>query len=107
MLGAHKSHASLYHPVGNGIAECFNRTPGDMLGVLPLTAKARWWQMRKTLTFCYNCTVHKTTNFASVSLGQVLRVLIDIMFLPVHEDEKVVGHNEFVSRLRLDNYLKT
>lgn len=63
----------------------------------------------KDLDFLVQLYSTQTTNFASVSLvfGQVLRALIDIMFRPVHEDDKVVGHNESVSCLRLDNYLKT
>lgn len=55
MAGVHKSHTTPYHPMGNGIAERFNRTLGNMLRVLPLAAKARP-QMLKTLTFCYNCS---------------------------------------------------
>lgn len=104
MAGVHKSHTTPYHPMGNGIAERFNRTLGNMLRVLPPTAKARWPQMLQTLTFCYNCTVHETTGFAPFFLmfGRVPRLPIDIMFQHVRQDDKVVGRTEFVSRLRQD-----
>lgn len=92
MAGNHKLHATPYHPMGNGIAERFNRTLGNMLRVLPPTAKARWQQMLKTLTFCYNCTVHETTGFVPFLLmfGRVPHLPIDIMFRHVHQDDKVL-----------------
>ena len=75
-----------------------------MLRTLPPTAKARWPQVLRTLTFCYNCTVHETTGFAPFYLmyGRVPRLPIDVMFQHVVQDDKVISHGEFVSRLKQD-----
>jgi hypothetical protein len=68
------------------------------------TAKAWWPQVLRTLTFCYNCTIHETTGFAPFYLmyGWVPRLPIDIMFQHVLQDDKVISHNEFVIRLKKD-----
>jgi hypothetical protein len=104
MAGVKKSHTTPYHPMGNGVTERFNRTLGNMLRTLPPTAKARWPQVLRTLTFCYNCTVHETTGFAPFYLmyGRVPRLPIDVMFQHVVQDDKVINHGEFVSRLKQD-----
>ena len=104
MAGVKKSHTTPDHPMGNGVTERFNRTLGNMLRTLPPTAKARWPQVLRTLTFCYNCTIHETTGFAPFYLmyGRVPRLPIDIMFQHVLQDDKVISHNEFVIRLKKD-----
>ena len=60
--------------------------------------------MLRTLTFCYNCTIHETTGFVPfhLTLGRVPRLPIDIMFQYVLQDDKVICQNEFVSRLKKD-----
>lgn len=104
MAGVKKSHTTPYHPMGNGLAECFNRTLGNMIRALPVKSKARWPQLLRTLTFSYNCTVHETTGFAPFYLmfGRIPRLPIDIMFQHVLCDERVVSHHEFVTALRRD-----
>lgn len=104
MAGVQKSHTTPYHPMGNGVTERFNRTLGNMLRTLPSTAKARWPQMLRTLTFCYNCTVHETTGLAPfyVMFGRVPRLPVDMMFQHVLQNDDVISHHEFVSRLRKD-----
>ncbi len=64
MAGIQKSHTTPYHPMGNDLAECFNRTLGNMIRALPVKSKAKWPQLLQTLTFSYNCTVHETTGCA-------------------------------------------
>ncbi|XP_026025431.1 uncharacterized protein LOC113023556 [Astatotilapia calliptera] len=104
MAGVQKSHTTPYHPMGNGVTERFNRTLGNMLRTLPSTAKARWPQMLRTVTFCYNCTVHETTGLAPfyVMFGRVPRLPVDMMFQHVLQNDDVISHHEFVSRLRKD-----
>ncbi|XP_060738507.1 alpha-2-macroglobulin-like protein 1 [Tachysurus vachellii] len=76
MAGVDKSHTTPYHPMGNGIAERFNRTLGNMIRTLPPKVKSKWPQMLQQLTFCYNCTEHETTD--------------------------VVDYKDFVSKLKKD-----
>lgn len=93
MAGVDKSHTTPYHPMGNGIAERFNRTLGSMIRTLPPKAKSKWPQMLQQLTFCYNCTEHETT---------VPRLPIDVLFQNVLVNEDVVDYKDFVSKLRRD-----
>lgn len=104
LSGVDKSRTTPYHPMGNGIAERFNRTLGSMIRTLPPKSKVKWPQMLRLLTFCYNCTEHETTGFAPFYLmfGRVPRLPVDILFQSVLSDEVVVDHTEFVSRLRRD-----
>uniref|UniRef100_A0A3Q3DV46 Gypsy retrotransposon integrase-like protein 1 n=2 Tax=Hippocampus comes TaxID=109280 RepID=A0A3Q3DV46_HIPCM len=104
MAGVHKSHTTPYHPMGNGIAERFNRTLGGMIRTLPPKSRSKWPQMLNMLTLCYNCTVLETTGFAPFYLifGRVPRLPVDIMFHHVLENANVVSHDEFVSNLKKD-----
>lgn len=104
MAGIQKSHTTPYHPMGNGIAERFNRTLGNMIRALPVKFKARWPQLLQSLTFSYNCTIHETTGFAPFFLmfGRIPRLPIDIMFQHVLCDNSVVSHHEFVTSLKRD-----
>lgn len=104
MAGVDKSHTTPYHPMGNGIAERFNRTLGSMIRTLPPKAKSKWPQMLQQLTFCYNCTEHETTGFAPFFLmfGRVPRLPIDVLFQNVLFNEDVVDFKDFVSKLKND-----
>ncbi|KAL0152835.1 hypothetical protein M9458_051856, partial [Cirrhinus mrigala] len=104
MAGVNKSHTTPYHPMGNGIAEKFNRTLGSMIRTLPPKAKSKWPQMLQQLTFCYNCTEHETTSFAPFYLmfGRVPRLPVDVLFQNVLLNEDVVDYKDFVSKLRKD-----
>lgn len=104
MAGVDKSHTTPYHPMGNGIAERFNRTLGSMIRTLPPKVKSKWPQMLQQLTFCYNCTEHETTGFAPFFLmfGRVPRLPIDVLFQNVLLNEDVVDYKDFVSKLKKD-----
>lgn len=104
LAGVHKSHTTPYHPMGNGIAERYNRTLGNMIRALPAHSKARWPQMLQLLTFCYNCTEHETTGFAPFYLmfGRIPRLPVDVVFQHVLQNHSVVNHREFVAQLRRD-----
>lgn len=104
MAGIQKSHTTPYHPMGNGVVERYNRTLGNMIRALPPHSKARWPQMLRMLTFCYNCTEHKTTGFAPFFLmfGRIPRLPVDVVFQHVLPKDAVVDHHEFVSHLKRD-----
>ncbi|XDV26292.1 hypothetical protein PO909_030044 [Leuciscus waleckii] len=104
LAGVRKSHTTPYHPMGNGSVERFNRTLGNMIRALPPKAKHRWPQMLKSLTFCYNATIHETTNFPPFQLmfGRTPRLPIDMMFDSVLLDDQVVDYNQYVQSFRDD-----
>lgn len=60
--------------------------------------------MLQMLTFCYNCTEHETTGFAPFFLmfGRTPRLPVDVVFQHALSSSAVVGHCEFVSRLKRD-----
>lgn len=84
--------------MGNGAVERFNRTLGNMIRALPPKAKHRWPQMLKSLTFCYNATIHETTGFPPFQLifGRTPRLPIDMLFDSALLDEQVVDYNQYV-----------
>lgn len=104
LAGVRKSHTTPYHPMGNGTVERFNRTLGNMIRALPPKAKHRWPQMLKSLTFCYNATIHETTSFPPFQLmfGRTPRLPIDMMFDSVLLDDRVVDYNQYVQSFRDD-----
>ena len=53
-----------YHPQGNGLCERMNRTILNMLRSLNHPDKANWKDKIKKLTFAYNNTVNKSTDFS-------------------------------------------
>ena len=60
----HKSRATPYHPMGNGIAERFNSTLLNMLGTLDPDKKVDWKSHIGSLVHAYNCTKHDSTGFS-------------------------------------------
>lgn len=79
--GVKKSRTTPYHPMGNGNAERFNRTLGNMIRSLPPRDKQRWPQMLQTLTFAYNCMVHESTGYTPFYLmySRIPRLPVDIV----------------------------
>lgn len=104
MAWIQKSHTTPYHPMGNGVAERFNRTLGDMIRSLPPQPKAKWPQLLQLLTFCYNCTEHETTGFAPFYLvfGRIPHLPVDMMFQDALTNDTVVSYSDFVSHLKKD-----
>ncbi len=104
LAGVQKSHTTPYHPMGNGAVERFNRTLGNMIRALPPKTKHRWPQMLKSLTFCYNATIHETTSFPPFQLmfGRTPRLPIDMMFDSALLDDQVVDYNQYVQSFRED-----
>lgn len=102
--GVKKSHTTAYHPMGNGLAERFNRTLGNMIRALPPREKQSWPQMLHTLAFMYNCTVHETTGFPPFYLmfGRVPRLPVDVLFKSVLREDGKVAYPKFVDSLHKD-----
>lgn len=101
LAGVAKSHTTVYHPMGNGETERFNRTLGSMLRSLPLKEKHNWPAQIQTLTFAYNATVHETTGYAPFQLmfGRIPKLPIDVMFEQVLHDPVIVDYSNYVNSL--------
>ncbi|KAL7874464.1 hypothetical protein SRHO_G00054340 [Serrasalmus rhombeus] len=99
LAGVSKSHTTPYHPMGNGQAERFNRTLGNMIRTLPPRSKAKWPQLLNTLTFAY--TVHETTGFPPFFLmfGRTPRLPVDVVFESVLLDDVTVDVGRYVQSL--------
>ncbi|KAI2668494.1 Retrovirus-related Pol polyprotein [Labeo rohita] len=104
LAGVKKSRTTAYHPMGNGLAERFNRTLGSMIRALPPRDKQQWPQMLQTLTFAYNCTAHESTGYAPFYLmyGRIPRLPIDVMFHSVGRDNKITDYGSYIAKMRDD-----
>lgn len=104
LSGVKKSRTTAYHPMGNGTAERFNRTLGNMIRALPPRSKHTWPQMLHTLTFMYNSTVHETTGFPPFYLmfGRVPRLPVGVLFKSALSSDTAVSYPKFLEDLRRD-----
>ena len=82
LAGVEKSRTSIYHPMGNGMTERFNRTLLGMLGSLEPEKKRQWHKYVAPLTHAYNCIKHEGTGYSPYFLmyGREPRLPIDIAF---------------------------
>ena len=82
MAGIEKSRTSIYHPMGNGMTERFNRTLLSMLGTLEPEKKNHWHKYVAPLVHACNCTRHGSTGYSPYYLmfGQEPRLPIDLVF---------------------------
>ena len=58
------SRTTPYYPIENGLRERMNRTIINMLKTFPTTFKSNWKSHIKKLTFAYNNTKHRSTNYS-------------------------------------------
>lgn len=102
--GVKKSRTTAYHPMGNGSAERFNRTLGNMIRTLPPRTKQVWPQMLHTLSFMYNSTTHETTGFPPFYLmfGRVPCLPVDVLFKSVLRDDEGTSLPQYIEELRDD-----
>ena len=63
-----KTRTSIYHAMGNGLTERFNRTLLNMLGTLDTIQKKDWKKYVPLLVYAYNCTKHETTKYSPFEL---------------------------------------
>ncbi len=104
LAGVQKSNKTPCHTMGNGDVGRFISTLGNMIRALPPKAKHRWPQMLKSLTFCYNATIHETTSFPPFQpmFGRTPRLPIDMMFDSALLDDQVVDYNQYIQSFRED-----
>ena len=100
-----KSHTSIYHPMGNGLCERFNRTLLNMLGTLENTQKSNWKSHVAPLVHAYNCSRNDSTGYAPFQLmfGRVPRLPIDLVLgLPSNSSSKhsTENYTQYVESLR-------
>ena len=68
--------------MGNGLCERMNRTIINIPKTLPTTFKLNWKNPIKKLTFAYNNTKHRSTNYLRyfLLLGRNGHLPVDLMF---------------------------
>ena len=83
ITGTIKSRTTVYHPMGNGITERYNRTLLDMLGTLEEEGQKKGWKKYvPSLVYAYNCTKYETTKVSLFELmfGRKPKLPIDSAF---------------------------
>ena len=95
LTGIRKSRTTPYHPEGNGQCERFNRTLINMLKSIPEGQKKNWKEHLPKLTFAYNASIHKATQFSPFFLlfGREPRLPIDDVFPDVNPAPEVASHD--------------
>lgn len=101
IAGIEKSRTSIYHPMGNGMTERFNRTLLGMLGTLEPDKKAHWHNYVAPLVHAHNCTRPESTGYAPYFLifGRHPRLPVDVTF-GVNRNANSPNHSSYVSALK-------
>ena len=101
MAGVAKSNTTIYHPMGNGIVERFNRTLLQMLGTLEPIKKSDWKTYIPALVHAYNCTKHESTGYSPYHLlfGRNPRIPVDLL-LGSDTPDGSKSYEAFVESLR-------
>lgn len=82
LYGCRKTHATPYHPQGNGGCEWFNQTLLGLLGTLGTDQQNNWVDCLPALVQAYNNSVHSTTGYALSYLmfGRHVRLPANLLF---------------------------
>ena len=101
IMGMEKSRTTIYHAVGNGMTERFNRTLISMLGTLETEKKKNWKQYIAPLVQAYNSIRHESTGFTPYMLlfGREPKLPIDIAF-GLKENLELKSYSEYITDLQ-------
>lgn len=102
ILGIEKSRTSVYHPMGNGACERYNRSLLNMLGTMENDKKRSWKQYLGHITHAYNCTKHSITGFSPYKLmfGREPLLPVDIQFGAALHEGTQGSYTEFAKDLK-------
>lgn len=80
-LGIHKTRASPYHAMSDGMVERANRTIKDQLAKFLYTRGGEWDDHLRKVEFAYNTTVHSSTKYTPFFLvhGRAARLPADLL----------------------------
>ena len=101
-MGINKSRTSIYHAVGNGMKERFNRTLISMLGTLETDKKQNGKQYIPPLVQAYNCIRHESTGCSPYMLffGREPKLPVDVTFGLDNNAKNDVSYTACVSNLQ-------
>ena len=98
LSGIKSSNTTPYHPMGDGQVERMNRTMINMLKSIPEDQKQNWKQHLPKLSFAYNSTINKATNYSPFYLmfGRSSRLPIDSIFNIDNNENPTESYHSFV-----------
>ena len=103
ITGTEKTRTTIYHPVGNGLNERYNRTLLNMLGTPEEAQKKDWKKYVPSLVYAYNCTKHETTKMSPSELmfGRKSKLPINSAFeTPVESSYSSQDTKKYLEDLR-------
>ena len=103
ITGTEKTRTIIYHPMGNGLTEKYNRRLLNMLGTLEAAQKKDWKKYVPSLVYASNYTKHKTTKVSSFELmfGRNPKLPIDSAFeTPVESSYSSQDTKKYLEDLR-------
>ena len=101
MAGVSKTNTTIYHPMGNGQVERYNRSLLEMLGTLEPVQKVDWKTYVPAIVHAYNCTQHESTGYSPFYLlfGRQPRIPVDLLLGSERQDGGK-SYESFVESLR-------
>ena len=103
LAGVQKSRTTLYHAMGNGMTERFNRTLLIMLGTLKDHQKQDWKSYVAPLVHSYNATRHDSTGYSPFFLvfGRHPRLAVDAYLgIESPESPSVSSKEHYATKLK-------